>query len=76
MGFNDEFLNYRLLQRYDGNVKRVISKIEKKNNRKGNMCHWRKHFKKENEIQQENEVKNESCGEKIEIQQKKISITK
>jgi len=37
------------------------------------MCHWRKHFKKENEIQQENEVKNESCGEKIEIQQKNIN---
>jgi len=73
MGYNDEFLNYRLLQRYDGNVKRVVSKILKKNNRREK---WGKHFKKEikNEGKdiKENEVNNESLQKEQKINEEKI----
>jgi len=72
-GYTDEFLNYRLLQRYGGNVKRVISKIIKKNNRKEKGYNWRKHLKGEktevkNEQQEKNVVCNEIC-DNVEIKQ-------
>jgi len=68
MGFCDEFLNYRLLQKYEGNVKRVISKIIKKTNKREKICNWRRHFKKErdvNNIGDENVKENENV--KVEI---------
>jgi len=48
-GFNDEFRNYRLLNKFEGDVERVIQKLNKKKEcfkEKKECYNWKKHLKK------------------------------